>query len=155
MSSTDDDSIGSMLRFGLSRAIQIHSEEVRSRFPRLLLELDLIDDEHLLTEKTCLALFRIYLEAVNNIERHMDEITGPSGQQPVWIRNYLLDSEMVLEIRDEGDSFSIPGDWAKFTRSRGGVMGMKPRIEELGGTLHVTTEPGPGTLIQAKVPLTE
>ena len=152
MSPSDDDAIRSMLRFGLSRAIQLHSEEVRTRFPRLVLDLDLIDDENLLDEAACQALFRVYQEAITNIEHHVNEYSTPDKKHPVWIRNYLHDDSLVLEIRDDGQSFSIPSDWAKYTRSHLGVMGMKPRLEALGGVLHVITEPGPGVLIQASVP---
>jgi signal transduction histidine kinase len=152
MSSTDD-SLRSMLIYGLSRSIQIHSEEVRARFPDLALELDLIDDENLLPEKSCRILFQVYLEALSNIERHIEQAHEPGSPHPVWVRNYLQGSALVLEIRDDGRSFSIPADWAKFTRTQGGVMGMKPRIEALGGALHVSAEPGPGVLIQASAPV--
>lgn len=140
-----DDPVRSMLRFGLSRAIQIHSEEVRSRHANLDLELDLIDDEGLLPDGLLVALFRVYEEAMENILRHAE-----AGK--VWVRFAPSPGGMTLEIRDNGRGFSIPADWAEFAMHHTGVMGMKRRIEAIGGKLQITSAEGEGTKIKATVP---
>jgi signal transduction histidine kinase len=142
----DHDRITAMLRFGLSRTIQLHSEDFRTNNPGLKLDLDLVDDENLLPDAACRVLFRLYSEAMSNIERH-------AGAGTVVVRYYVRANQVVLEISDDGKGFSIPGDWAKFTSTRSGVMGMKPRLEALGGELHITSEPEQGTHIQASLPL--
>lgn len=141
-----DDRITAMLRFGLSRTIQLHSESFRADNPGLKLDLDLVDDENLLPETACRVLFGVYNEAMNNIERHAE-----AGA--VLVRYYTHGEKVVLEIIDDGKGFSIPSDWAKFTSTRTGVMGIKPRLEALGGELHITSEPGKGTKIAAILPL--
>lgn len=143
---TGDDAVKSLLRFGLSRAIQINSETVRSRRPHLVIDLDLVDDEGLLPEILLVALFRIYQEAMENILRHAD-----AGQ--VWIHYYPSPQGMTLDIRDDGQGFSIPADWAEFATGKTGVVGMKKRIEAIGGTLQITASPGEGTKIRATAPL--
>lgn len=141
-----DDAIKSMLKFGLSRAIQLHSEGVRARHPGLALELDLVDDEGLLPESMLVALFRIYQEAMENILRHAD-----AGQ--VWVHYYPSAQGLKLEIRDDGRGFSIPADWAEFATGHTGVVGMKKRIESIGGALQITSSPGEGTKICATAPM--
>jgi signal transduction histidine kinase len=151
MPTIDDEALRSMLRFGLARAIQLHSEDVRARFPALALELDLVDDENLLSETASQALLRVYLEAMHNVEQH-SQAGAPEGSRSVLVRVYLSGGMVRLEIRDDGQSFSIPADWARFARGQG-VMGMKTRLEALGGTLQVSGEPGPGVTIQAGAPI--
>jgi two-component system, NarL family, sensor histidine kinase UhpB len=152
MSNSDEESLRSLLRFGLARAIQAHSETVRARAPRIQLELDLIDDENLLPEAANRELFHVYQEALRNIEQHAEEHPAAVPGSPVRVRVYLQEGTLALEVRDDGKCFSIPADWVRFAQGRG-VMGMKPRIEALGGDLQVTSEPGPGVVIEARVPL--
>lgn len=141
-----DDRITAMLRFGLSRTIQLHSEGFRADNPGLKIDLDLVDDENLLPESACRVLFRVYSEAMSNIERHAE-----AGA--VIVRYYVMGEQVVLEIIDDGKGFSIPSDWAKFTSTHTGVMGTKARLEAAGGELHITSEPGKGTKIHASLPL--
>jgi signal transduction histidine kinase len=141
-----EDPIRAMLRFGLARAIQIHSETFRAENPGLTVDLDLVDDEGLLPEAPLHALFRVYREAMSNIERH-----ARAGR--VWVRYAVTGEVVLLEIRDDGQGFSIPADWAKFASTSRGVMGMKARLEALGGALHITSQPGQGTKIEATLPL--
>lgn len=143
---THDDHARSMLRFGLSRAIQVHSEGLRAKHPNLSLDLDLVDDERLLPDTVCHELYHVYLEAMSNVIHHAEATS-------VWVRYYPVENGMMLEIKDDGKGFSIPADWAKFASTHSGVMGMKPRIEALGGKLHIESKPGEGTVIQARAPL--
>lgn len=144
----DEDAIRAMLHFGLSRAIQLHSEEIRTKYPQLKLDYDLVDDENLLPEPIVLALFRVYQEAISNIEHH-------AQASSILVHYYPTGEGMNLEINDDGKGFSIPADWAKFANTRSGVMGMKQRIEAIGGKLHITSQPGQGTHIHVTVPLPE
>lgn len=150
-----DQELAEALRFGLARAIQIHSEKLRASCARLALDLDLVDDEKMLSESACTVLYRVYLEAMANIQRHLEDPDAPQQEcaGAVWIRYYPLGGDMVLEIRDGGRGFSIPADWARFASSRAGVVGMKPRIEAAGGTLSITPLPGGGTQIHTSLPM--
>jgi signal transduction histidine kinase len=145
---THDDHARSMLRFGLSRAIQVHSEGLRANHPNLSLDLDLVDDEGLLPGAVCHELYQVYLEAMSNVIHHAEATC-------VWVRYYPAETGMMLEIKDDGKGFSIPADWVKFASTHSGVMGMKPRIEALNGKLHIESKPGEGTVIQVRVPLKE
>jgi signal transduction histidine kinase len=136
-----------VIRFGLSRAIQLHSEDIRARYQQLRMDLDLVEDENLLPEETCLALYRIYQEGVTNVLRH-------AGARNLWVRYYPLRSVMVLEIWDNGRGFQVPEDWVELTRQgRFGLAGMQERAAAIGGAVAITSEMGKGTRLEARVPI--
>jgi signal transduction histidine kinase len=145
---SSDDRITSMLRFGLSRTIQLHTERFRAGSPALKVDLDLVDDENLLPEAACHMLFKVYSEAMRNIEHHAE-----AGL--VSVRYFIERNHVVLEIHDDGHGFNIPSDWAKFTATGSGVMGAKARLEAFGGKLHIDSTPGQSTTIRASLPISE
>jgi signal transduction histidine kinase len=51
-----------------------------------------------------------------------------------------------LVIRDDGIGGADPGQGS-------GLLGLRDRIEALGGTLQVTSPAGNGTMLQVQVPL--
>lgn len=143
--SSDDEELIALLRYGLARAIQIHSEEVRAKRPTFSLDLDLVDDEGLLGRSECLLLFMVYQEALENALRH-----APDGQMKV--RYYPNGEMMALALRDAGEGFSITADWAEFTVGHASVVGMKDSIEAQGGSLSLSKDEE-GTIILASVPI--
>lgn len=147
-STPDDDPITSLLRYGLSRSVQLHSEEFRARYPAITLDLDLIEDENLLPEAVSRLLFRVYLEALHNVEHHASQLPCR-----VSVRYFIAGPDAVLEITTTGAGFSIPADWAKFASSQSGVVGMKARVEAIGGRLHIAPGSGESTQITVSVPL--
>ena len=123
------------VRFGLSRAIQLHSEEYRLTSPQIKLDLDLVEDENLLPKNTCLALYQVYLE-------RLQQIAGDTQARRVWIHYYPSRTQMILDIKDDGKGDSTSADFAR----------MRDCVEEAGGQLLVTAQPGQGTTITAKAP---
>jgi PAS domain S-box-containing protein len=135
----------SLIRFGLSRAILVHAEEFRERHPEQQLLLDLFDDANQVPEQTSLALYRIYQEAMNNIVRH-------AHASCIHIVLGLEDGQVILQITDNGDGFTVPGSLAEQTRSgHFGMAGMKERADLIGGSLRITSTPGKGTTVRVRV----
>lgn len=135
----------SLIRFGVGRAILVHAEEFTERHPEIDLQLNLYNDANLLPQQTCLALYRIYQEAINNILRHANAsrvevaLTGEGDQ-------------IVLRIADNGIGFMVPHDLTGQTRSgHFGLAGMKERAEIIGGQLQITSAPGEGTQVRVAV----
>jgi NarL family two-component system sensor histidine kinase LiaS len=92
-------------------------------------------------------LFRIYQESLNNILRH-------AQAKSVKIRFRLTAQKAILEIQDDGVGFDLPKQWVSLARQGHlGLVGAIERANEIGGTLHVVTAPGQGTLIRVSVPL--
>lgn len=112
---------------------------------RLLLEADgvALDVPHQwppldAAQETELAL--ILREAITNLQRH-------ARASAARIRLEVREGHIVLEIEDNGRGGAIvPGN---------GVAGMRERLRQMGGELHLHSRPGQGTRVEARVPLTE
>lgn len=137
----------SVIQFGISKAIQSYTENLREHHPQITWNLELADDDHLLPQQTCLTLFRVYQEAINNIIRH-------SQAAKAWITIEVRKDELVLEIRDNGKGFVRNLDMAHLTESRHfGLAGIAERVVVMNANLEITSQPGEGTVITIKVPI--
>jgi len=111
----------------ISRSTNVHIEVAAATLP------DELPDEH----KTC--VFRLVQEALNNVCRH-------ANADSVEIRLDGSDGWLSLSIQDNGRGFR-PG------QTKGlGLIGMQERAENLGGSLSITSQPGQGTRIEARLP---
>lgn len=137
----------SVIQFGISKAIQSYTENLREHHAHITWHLDLTDDDRLLSQQTCLTLFRIYQEAVNNIIRH-------SEAKEAWVTIDVLTDLIVLEIRDDGKGFVRSQDVIHLTeRKHFGLAGIAERVEAIHAELEIKTQPGDGTTITVKVPI--
>ncbi len=131
-----------LIRFGLAKAIMVHKEEVRERYPQIEWDYQLEADGETLPEPACLTLFRIYQEAINNIARH-------SQAQKAWVRFKVEPEQVTLEIEDDGQGFPENGNLVQYIDDRKfGLAGMKERADTIGGSLTIASRPGQGTLIR-------
>ncbi len=86
-------------------------------------------------------LFRIIQEALNNIARH-------ARAYMVWV-DLDLAGGIVLQVRDDGVGFDPTRLPELAHRGHLGLQQMRERVEALGGTLEVHSQPGEGTEIRA------
>ena len=89
--------------------------------------------------------YRIAQEALTNVARH----AGASHAE-VSIQN--LNGTIRMEIIDDGDGFEVEGTSSAKKSNRLGLLGMKERIEMIGGTFWVESAPGSHTTIRVEVP---
>jgi ligand-binding sensor domain-containing protein/signal transduction histidine kinase len=90
-------------------------------------------------------LLRIGQEAVNNAVRHARALTISV--------NLSYDANSVrLSIRDDGHGFD-PRPHSNGADGHFGIVGMRERAEEMGGTLHVNGGRGEGSEVLATVPI--
>ncbi len=94
-------------------------------------------------ENAATALYRIAQEALANIGRH-------SHADHATISLSAADGAVVLQIQDDG--IGISADQSAAPDSYG-VIGMRERLQVLGGSLSVEGEQGFGTVLVARVPL--
>lgn len=93
------------------------------------------------------ALFRMVQEAVNNARKHarasrIDVTIGFAGDR------------VHVTVEDNGVGFDLNALQAEWLdRQHFGLMSMKERIELLGGEFAVSSVPGKGTRIVARVPI--
>lgn len=92
-------------------------------------------------------LYRILQEALTNVIRHA---RAPSA-------SVLLGMEpggIVLEVSDTGRGFSRQADpMAVPVREGLGILNMRERLDELGGTLTLRSAPDQGTTVRALIPI--
>jgi signal transduction histidine kinase len=89
-------------------------------------------------------LLRIGLEALTNALRH-----GSAGRIEILLRFSAEATELV--VRDDGGGFS-----AKDSVTPGGhfgLLGIRERVDKLGGHLQIESQPGEGTRLAVTAPL--
>ncbi len=65
------------------------------------------------------------------------------------------DAELHLVVRDDGAGFDVETALERAVRGEClGLLGMKERVELLGGLLEIDSAPGRGTEVHARFPLT-
>jgi len=90
-------------------------------------------------------LLRIVQESLTNVYRH-------SGSKVAGVRVVKGSSAITLEVWDEGKGLPQSLDGSEGPASPGvGVLGMRERVQQLGGTLAVHSK-NPGTLIEVVLP---
>jgi signal transduction histidine kinase len=80
---------------------------------------------------------------VTNILRHAEA-------KNLLVRLQRTPQGLTLFISDDGQGFAPAVDPGR--EGQRGMAGMRERIDQLGGTLAVTSEPGKGTQIEALFP---
>jgi PAS domain S-box-containing protein len=94
-----------------------------------------------------IACFRAAQEALTNVVRH-------ARAQHVWIELNQTNDALELLIRDDGAGFDVTRTLDRAASSGHlGLLGMKERVQILGGNLEVDSEPGHGTGIRISLPL--
>ncbi len=90
-------------------------------------------------------LYRVAQEALQNVARH-------AHASRVEVRLRELGRAVGLEIEDDGKSFDLAGVLRLRRNTRLGLLGMRERVEMVGGRFTVESAPGQGTIIRAQVP---
>jgi len=91
------------------------------------------------------ALLLITREAIRNAIYH----GAPAG---VAVRLTFGTSFVRLDVQDDGCGFE-PVSACLAAEGHFGILGMRERMEQLGGSLEVTSSPGKGTTVTARLPL--
>lgn len=95
-----------------------------------------------------LAAYRIVQQALDNVAVHARAANA-------WIEVTFAADSLILRVRDDGVGFTPPEQPADLARQgHFGLMGMRERALLHGGQLTITSAPGQGTTITARLPLT-
>jgi signal transduction histidine kinase len=87
-------------------------------------------------------VYRILQEALNNAVKY-------AGVNQVLVKLSSSESELALVVRDEGVGFRLEDSGSKAL----GILGMRERVDLLGGSFEIITAPGEGTEIRVDLPL--
>src|SRR5438105_8062177 len=140
-------------QLGLVHAI--HEQVERCRAVELRVHLETPERLPALPAAVEVAAFRITQEAVTNVVRHaeattcsvqlaVEEAEPPHGTA---VDNTWSSDHLRIEICDDGRGLPVDG------RHGVGLVSMRERAEELGGTLWLGSGPAGGTRVVARLPL--
>lgn len=90
-------------------------------------------------------LYRVAQEALTNVARHAE-----ATQADVTIQK--LPTALRMEIRDNGKSFDATSVLSARKNRRMGLLGMRERVEMIGGNFDLKASPGKGTHIRVQIP---
>ena len=90
-------------------------------------------------------LYRVAQEGLNNIAKHAE-----ANRTDIKIQK--IGGTICMEIKDNGKGFQIDGLIGSRRTKRLGFLGMRERLEMVGGSLTVASAPGKGTRVLARVP---
>ena len=94
-----------------------------------------------------LALYRLAQEGLSNVRRH-------ASATRVDMALRYEPGVVTLSLSDDGSGFAMPDDISSLvTTGRLGLMGIHERARLLGGSAHITSQPGQGTAIQVVIPI--
>ncbi len=89
-------------------------------------------------------LFRVAQEALTNVSRH-----AHASRVEVNIQKEA--GGICMKIKDDGKSFQVESSLLSRGRKHLGLLGMRERLEMVGGSFDVESAPGKGTTIIAQI----
>ncbi len=90
-------------------------------------------------------LFRVAQEALTNVGRH-------AGATNVRINIHKNEGGVCVRIEDDGKSFDVKSVLTARGCKYHGLIGMRERLEMVGGTLMIESAPGKGTVVIIGMP---
>ena len=131
---------------GLIPALHAHCKSLTAK-KKLKIQLTAFGGVEALDGAGKTVLFRVAQEALTNVVRHAKatRVKVSIGEMTDSIR---------MEINDDGQSFRVDKILQGKNPKRLGLLGMKERIEMIGGSLAIESVSGRGTTVRADIPFT-
>lgn len=93
--------------------------------------------------------FRVVQEAVNNIMKH-------ASARNATVTLVRTDADVEGEVRDDGSGFDVSLVVPALAGNRAvGLLGMRERVNLIGGSMRIQSESGEGTVVSFRIPLDE
>jgi signal transduction histidine kinase len=129
---------------GLIPALHAYCKNLARR-KKIKIQLTAFAGVETLQDRRRAVLYRVAQEALTNVIRH-----AQATQVDVGITK--LPGVIRLEIGDNGKSFAVEKTLLARNNKRLGLVGMRERIEMIGGSLAIISAPGEGTIVRAEIP---
>lgn len=131
---------------GITPAVNRYLETFRERYPALEVESEFTGQQQRFESVVEVALYRIIQEALQNVVKHarathVKVLLGNDGKR------------FSVRIIDDGHGFDVHKFMEAPKKDNYGLIGMKERMEILGGQLHINSQKGKGTEILAVLPI--
>lgn len=132
---------------GLIPALHAYSKSLAER-KKLRIQMTAFGGVEALGAAKRTVLFRVAQEALTNVARH-------AHATQVRMSITEISGAIRMEINDNGKSFPVAKTLAANTNKRLGLLGMKERVEMVGGNLAIESKPGHGTTVRAEIPFNQ
>jgi two-component system NarL family sensor kinase len=126
-----------------------HELEIIKKTGSFETNFEIIGEPYKLEQQNELILFRIVQEALNNIMRHAKAKT-------IEVKLCYDPKFFSLTVHDDGMGFDISNLNQNRNNSRGlGIKNMSDRAQIIGAEIKIISEPGQGTTIDIKLPVSQ
>jgi signal transduction histidine kinase len=129
---------------GLIPALHAYSKSLAER-KKLKIQMTAFGGVEALGSAKRTVLFRVAQEALTNIARH-------AHATQVRMSISEISGAVRMEISDNGKSFLVKETLSAKSNKRLGLIGMRERVEMVGGSLAIESAPGQGTTVRAEIP---
>lgn len=130
---------------GLMPALSRYLENLRERY-NISFESNFIGTHKRLESVVEVALYRVIQEAVQNIIKH-------ANATEVNLKMEVGADSILVMVKDNGTGFAAENFLKEPRPNSYGILGMKERLEILGGQFSIKSLPGEGTEIISILPL--
>lgn len=132
---------------GLVSTLHWSAKQFQQRNPGILVDVRIMDEVERLSPEIEIALYRVCQESLRNVVKHAQARQVRITLTRTW-------SLLTLEIEDNGKGFDAE-HWREIAAAQqsAGILGMRERIAELGGSFSIASRPGEGTTVRAQIPL--
>lgn len=128
---------------GLPAALRWYANDLQSRVP-LKVHVQVEGTIRPIPSPGKITLYRVAQEALTNVVKH-------AGADKADVRLQFGDDAVTLEVEDDGSGFDI--DMLRNPeRPSWGLLGMEERASLLGGSFHISSQPGKGTCVEVTIP---
>lgn len=128
---------------GLVPTLRKYMEEYEKRY-HLAADFTIFGKEHRLASSQEVAIFRLIQEALHNIGKH-------AQAKRAQVKLEFQAQALSVIVQDDGIGFEQDLEQTEFEHF--GMMGMKERIQLLGGKLEIQSAKGRGTKVWFNIPL--
>lgn len=131
---------------GLRAALEWLVEQLETEH-KVECHLTVVGEERRLPSEAEVMIFRVVQEAIRNIGKH-----SQASRAEVTVK--FEQKEITIIVKDNGIGFHLLESVGDLTRAgKLGLAGMQERVQLLGGSLSMQSEPGKGTTIVVKAPV--
>ncbi len=116
------------------------------RRKKLKIEMTVFREIENVNEAKRTVLFRVAQEALTNVMRH-------AHATKVKLNILRRPGAVRMEVCDNGRSFNVRHVLESKTSKRLGLLGMRERVEMVGGSLTIQSAPRRGTVVRVEIPL--
>jgi two-component system sensor histidine kinase UhpB len=135
----------SLSDLGLAATLTDLVSEWQRRHPSLKINLDFDESVDWLDDEVAIHVYRIVQESLTNVVRHAN-----ASLANVSVRRHIIkgQNQIVIRVEDNGIGGITEGEGF-------GVLGMRERVESMGGYFSFESSPGQGVRVRAGMPYIE